>query len=223
MLDKEYLLDKDKIDKQLKQHFFFEDQVKTKKRVKELAEVYTNEREVNNMLDLIPMKDKNGDFDDKKQISYTYLEPACGNGNFLHKILERKLKSIKNLTSYKHSSLKDFEYYILRSVSTIYGIDICPENVIQSKKRLFGIIESFFDFNRNTEDISKNFHNSILYILNKNIILGDTINKPENILISEFIIPQKYYFKERIFNFNKLGSNNYIEIDKVRFNKLGSI
>lgn len=64
-------------------------QIKSKERVKDLAEVYTNEREVNAMLDLIP------DMTDTKQISYKYLEPACGNGNFLIKILERKLNLIK--------------------------------------------------------------------------------------------------------------------------------
>ena len=49
-------------------------QIKSKDRVRDLAGIH-QQREVNAMLDLIPNKP-----DDI--ITYRYLEPACGNGNF---------------------------------------------------------------------------------------------------------------------------------------------
>jgi hypothetical protein len=64
-------------------------QIKSKDRVRDLAEVYTAEREVNAMLELLGPVNAN--------ITATYLEPACGNGNFLVAILERKLKVIREL------------------------------------------------------------------------------------------------------------------------------
>jgi len=149
-------------------------QIKSKKRVKELAEVYTNEREVNSMLDLIPIKSA------EEQLSYTYLEPACGNGNFLIKILERKLNSIKNQKNY-NDTLKQYELLVLKAVSTIYAIDICPENVFESKERIFNGIKSYFDLTRNKEDMSEYFIKSINYILNKNIVVGNFIDENNQI------------------------------------------
>ena len=153
-------------------------QIKSKKRVKELAEVYTNEREVNSMLDLIPIKSA------EEQLSYTYLEPACGNGNFLIKILERKLNSIKNQKNY-NDTLKQDELLILKSISTIYAIDICPENVFESKERLFNGIKSYFDLTRNKEDMSEYFIKSINYILNKNIVVGNSIDENNQIIFND--------------------------------------
>lgn len=57
--------------------------IKSKERVRDLAEVYTAEREVRAMLDLVP----------EFSLNQTFLEPACGNGNFLIEILRRKLQA----------------------------------------------------------------------------------------------------------------------------------
>ena len=56
-------------------------QIKSRKRVKAFGEVFTAEREVRAMCDLIP------------DWSGNVLEPACGNGNFLVEIARRKLAS----------------------------------------------------------------------------------------------------------------------------------
>ena len=59
-------------------------QIKSKKRVSDFGEVFTSEKEINAMLDLISNETDN--------IESTFLEPACGSGNFLTEILKRKLK-----------------------------------------------------------------------------------------------------------------------------------
>ena len=60
-----------------------DDQVKSRKRVTDHGEVFTAQREVNAMLDLV--KQETGRIDSR------FLEPACGTGNFLVEILKRKL------------------------------------------------------------------------------------------------------------------------------------
>jgi len=76
-------------------------QVKSKKRVADHGEVFTNEREVNAMLDLVKQE--------TERIDSRFLEPACGNGNFLVEILRRKLEVVK--ARYKKSQL-EYERYI---------------------------------------------------------------------------------------------------------------
>lgn len=83
-------------------------------------------------------------------IDSTFLEPTCGNGNFLVEILERKLARCKS------------EDDGLRAIKSIYGIDIMQDNVLESRKRLKEIYEQ--KFNSNIDDI-----------LEHNIICGDSL------------------------------------------------
>ena len=62
-------------------------QTKSKQRVADHGEVFTSEREVNAMLDLVKHE--------TERIDSRFLEPACGNGNFLAEILRRKLNVVK--------------------------------------------------------------------------------------------------------------------------------
>lgn len=93
-------------------------QIKSRKRVKDFAEVFTDEREVKAMCDLIP-KEVWGN------IESTFLEPACGNGNFLVEILARKFEHCK--------SEKDG----LKALTSIVGLDIQEDNCEESRKRLY--------------------------------------------------------------------------------------
>lgn len=170
-------------------------QIKSKERVRDLAEVYTNEREVNAMLDLIPLK-KPDDI-----ITYRYLEPACGNGNFLIEILRRKLTRVNEKYSLKNVSL--YEFYLARALTTIYGIDICSENVHEARERLFVEIKSTFDFHKGSYAYSEGFWSLIKYILEVNIVVGDSINAPQDIRFIEFKVKGKQ-FERRVFNFAHL-------------------
>ena len=95
--------------------------IKSKKRVKEFAEVFTPAWVVKDMLDNVekcePIK-----------LETTFLEPACGNGNFLIQILERKLKLCNNSDD------------IITALQSIYGVDIQADNVEESKARMFELI-----------------------------------------------------------------------------------
>jgi hypothetical protein len=166
-------------------------QIKSKERVRDLAEVYTNEREVNAMLDLIPIKNP----DDI--ISYRYLEPACGNGNFLIEILRRKMHRVNE--KYANDRLSIYEYFISRAVSTIYGIDICEQNVKESRERLFRYVKSTFDLHKGSYIYNPGFFELITYILETNIVVGDSINRADEIFFTNFKASRGKYFAQETF------------------------
>lgn len=106
-------------------------QIKSRKRVAEHGEVFTAEREVNAMLDLVKPE--------TERIDSRFLEPACGNGNFLVEILRRKLDSAKVMLTRWHPRKHDeiMADLSLRAVSSIYGIDIMADNVKESRERMY--------------------------------------------------------------------------------------
>lgn len=138
-------------------------QVKTKKRVADHGEVFTSEREVNAMLDLVKQE--------TLRIDSRFLEPACGTGNFLAEILRRKLDVVES--RYKKSQL-EFERYAVTAVSSIYGIDILEDNVEECRERLFEIFDKKYRqlFKANCTDKCMN---SIRFILSRNILWGDAL------------------------------------------------
>lgn len=139
-------------------------QIKSKKRVTEHGEVYTSEREVNNMLDLVKQE--------TERLDSRFLEPACGDGNFLIKVLERKVEVL--LSRYKKNQF-EFEKNSVVVISSIYGIDILEDNVEETQNRLFnyfeGVYSKTFKGVENQELLS-----TIKYILSKNIIHGDALS-----------------------------------------------
>ena len=125
-------------------------QIKSKARVKERGEVFTAEREVKAMCDLIPEEVW-------QNIGATFLEPACGNGNFLVEIFERKLKYCKD------------ERDGLKVLASIVGIDIMEDNCFESRVRLMTIY---------CKEFPKASEASLLLasgILQNNIICGDSL------------------------------------------------
>jgi hypothetical protein len=190
-------------------------QIKSKDRVRDLAEVYTNEREVNAMLDLIPLNTP----DDI--IRYRYLEPACGNGNFLIEILRRKLARVTE--KYAAKSLRIYEFYIARALTTIYGIDICYQNVQEARERLYREIKSTVDFHKGSFVYSDGFFGLVRYILSTNIVQGDSINAPDDIVFVEYTI-KGHSFGRRLYRYSHLVKDKprpLKRFDPVHFLALG--
>ena len=132
-------------------------QIKNKKRVKERGEVFTNEREVKAMCDLIPKEIW-------EDITKTYLEPSCGTGNFLVEIYARKL-------NYCSDDVRTG----LKALNSIYGIDIMQDNVEESRQRLFNMfVEKYPQSNNYAKMFAKN-------ILKRNIICGDSLKIMKNL------------------------------------------
>ncbi len=154
-------------------------QVKSKKRVADHGEVFTSKREVNAMLDLVKQE--------TERIESRFLEPACGDGNFLSEILERKLTVVES--RYKESQL-EFERNAITAISSVYGIDILEDNVFACRERLLGIFTDFYSRNYK-EKVNPKVIDSARFVLDKNIIWGDALDlrtvgdKPQPLIFSE--------------------------------------
>ena len=162
-------------------------QVKSKERVRDLAEVFTADREVNSMLDLIG--------DSSYSVDFRYLEPSCGNGNFTVAILERKMTSV----SEKYKKLQDFEFYTIMALASIYGVDIAPDNIKEARQRMKNVIIDRFSDIQNSRQPTDGFYKSVDYILKHNIIKGDMLNGEQKIKFTEFTSPKIYKFQQRVF------------------------
>lgn len=175
--------------------------VVSKQRVADHGEVYTSEREVNAMLDLVAQE--------MERIESRVLEPACGNGNFLAEALRRKLDVVER--RYGKSQF-EYERYAILSISSIYGIDILKDNVEGCVERLYKIFEGAYD--RLFKSSSKfECKESARYLLSKNIILGDALTLrtvgevSEPIVFSEWSPMNGAMLKRRDFTFHELMSH----------------
>lgn len=140
-----------------------EKQVKSKQRVADHGEVFTAEREVQAMCDLVKQE--------TERIDSRFLEPACGDGNFLSVILQRKLAIVTK--KYKRSAY-DWERNSLLALGSMYGVDIMPDNVLVCQKRLFEI------WNKEYKKVCKKECNdetreAARFILRLNIVHGNAL------------------------------------------------
>lgn len=167
-------------------------QTKSKERIRDLGEVFTSEREVNAMLDLVR--------DESFKVESTFLEPTCGNGNFLVTILMRKLETIRS----KYKKQEAVEYNIIKALSSIYGIDISAENIEEAHERMEVEVINFYSDYFNTNEATEGFWDSVRWILSKNIIIGDSLNKLEDITFVEYHFPKGYCVTRESFKLTDL-------------------
>ncbi len=138
-------------------------QVKSKQRVAEHGEVFTAEREVKAMCDLVKQE--------TERIESRFLEPACGNGNFLAEVLTRKLAVVaKRYTK----SPSEYEKYAVLAISSLYGVDILPDNVQECQQRLLELWENAYQ-NALHQPADKQCQAIVQFILRKNILCGDAL------------------------------------------------
>ncbi len=138
-------------------------QTKSKERVREHGEVFTAEREVKAMCDLVK--------DETERIDSRFLEPACGDGNFLAEILTRKLEVVKR--KYKKSTL-DYEKNAVLAISSVYGVDIMQDNVLACRDRLFKLWDKEYKAVCK-KDCNDQTREAVKFILTKNIVCGNAL------------------------------------------------
>ena len=138
-------------------------QIKSKERVSERGEVFTAEREVNAMLDLVANECLRPDS--------RFLEPACGDGNFLSAILKRKLTELRR--KYKKSP-RDYEKQAIVAIGSLYGVDIMNDNVLACRERLFSIWDEEYTAHCKG-DASDEVREAARFIIGRNIINGNAL------------------------------------------------
>ena len=117
------------------------------------------------------------------RIASRFLEPACGDGNFLVEVLRRKLSSVEAQYTYKRN---EYERITFLTISNLYGIDLLSDNIQACRERLFQIIDKRYTqlFGSQSND---RYRNAIQYVIKKNIVLGNTLNA-QTIFLSEWIL-----------------------------------
>tara|TARA_B100000965_G_scaffold381556_1_gene379096 strand:+ start:256 stop:897 length:642 start_codon:yes stop_codon:yes gene_type:complete len=185
--------------------------IKTK--IDKYGEVFTSSNEVNGMLDIVD--------EETRRLDSTFLEPACGDGNFLTEVLDRKLKSISSL----NKSIKlNYQIDIFIAVSSLYGIDIQKENISKCQSRLFKKIKKFYE-NKYKEDTD--FFGVIKFLLSKNITWGDalTLKLPSSdtpIIFSKWSLISKYKVKRLDYSFKSIINNEELNALPL-FSDLGEL
>ena len=140
------------------------EQIKSKQRVADHGEVFTNEREVKAMCDLVG--------DEVKKIDSTVLEPACGEGNFLIEILGRKLSAVRE--QYADNKAK-YDLNSVIAVSSLYGVDILGDNVEICRQNLYDLwLENYVQVVGKKPE--KKLRETVQRILELNIIRGNTLS-----------------------------------------------
>ena len=133
-------------------------QIKSRQRVAQHGEVFTNPREVNAMLDLVR--------DESFRLDSRFLEPACGDGNFLIEILRRKLSLLKDI-----KSPTEWEFQSLIAVGSCYGIELLEDNAEACRLRLFTEVRKQVG----KKYCTQGYEESLRYMLRKNIVCGDAL------------------------------------------------
>ena len=173
-----------------------EKQIKDKSRVSNFGEVLTSKREVLDMLNLVNTE--------TSRLDSRFLEPACGDGNFLTEVLNFKLDILeKNYSKNQY----EFEKFSIQIFTSIYGIDILEDNIISARERLF---KQYFDlYNKKFKsNINQKLLDCIKYILKLNLVHADALSlkKVKNdkfIIFSEWSLVNDK-IKRRDFEFKNL-------------------
>jgi hypothetical protein len=169
-----------------------EKQVKSKQRVADHGEVFTPPWLVEAMLDLVK--------GETERIDSRFLEPACGSGNFLVRILQRKLASVE--AKYGRS---DFEkkHYALLALMCLYGIELLPDNIAECRANLLEIFAGYLNL-AEADDL----YRAADHVLTLNLVHGNALTMrdfaDDPIVFAEWGYLGKGKFQRRDFRFDVL-------------------
>jgi len=166
--------------------------VKSKQRVADHGEVFTPEWLVEAMLDLLK--------DESERIDSRFLEPACGSGNFLVRVLRRKLAAVE-----LKFGKSEFEkrHYALFGLMCMYGIELLDDNVVECRASLLAILADYL-----TVDATADIYRAAAHVLAENIVHGDALamrtEAGDPITFAEWGYLGKGKFQRRDFRYDTL-------------------
>ncbi len=138
--------------------------VKSKQRVADHGEVFTPPWMVEAMLDLVK--------EETERIDSRFLEPACGSGNFLVRILQRKLAAVE--LKYGKSDF-DKRHYALYGLMCIYGIELLEDNIAECRDNLLEIFADYLGLEEADE-----LYRAASFVLAQNLIHGDALTMKDS-------------------------------------------
>jgi hypothetical protein len=184
-------------------------QIKSKKRVADHGEVFTPLWMVEAMLDLVKSE--------TERLDSRFLEPACGSGNFLVRILKRKLAAVE-----LKFGKSDFErrHYALLALMCTYGIELLEDNIAECRANMLEILADYL----NLEE-SDDLYRAAFYVLTQNLVHGDALtmrtSDDQPITFAEWGYLGKGKFQRRDFRLDTLTQSSAFSAEGSLFAHLG--
>jgi hypothetical protein len=183
--------------------------IKSKKRVADHGEVFTPEWMVDAMLDLVK--------EESERIDSRFLEPACGSGNFLVKVLKRKLCAVE--LKFGKSEFEKRQYALL-ALMCAYGIELLEDNIIECRANMLEVLADYLRIDE-TDDL----YGAASHVLSLNLIQGDALSMKGHdgapIIFSEWGYLGKGKFQRRDFRLDVLTGSSAFSAEGTLFSHLG--
>lgn len=183
--------------------------IKSKKRVADHGEVFTPQWMVEAMLNLVK--------DETERIDSRFLEPACGSGNFLVPVLQRKLCAAE--LKFGNSDFEKRQYALL-ALMCIYGIELLADNIAECRANLLEIFADYLNLSE-TDDL----YRTASYVLSQNLVHGDALSMRtydgQPITFAEWGYLGKGKFQRRDFRFEALTAASAFSAEGSLFAHLG--
>ena len=183
--------------------------IKSKKRVADHGEVFTPAWLVEKMLDLVK--------GETERIDSRFLEPACGSGNFLVPVLQRKLAAVE-----AKFGKSDFErrHYALLALMCSYGIELLPDNIAECRSNMLEVFSDYLNLDQTDEQYRADF-----YVLSQNLVHGDALtirtHDGQPITFAEWGYLGKGKFQRRDFSLEALTQMSSYSREGSLFASLG--
>ena len=183
--------------------------IKSKKRVADHGEVFTPPWLVDAMLDLVQ--------DETDRIDSRFLEPACGSGNFLVRVLQRKFAAVEI-----KFGKSDFEkqHYALLCLMCLYGIELLTDNIAECRDKLIAVFTEYLNLDKLSDT-----YRAASFVLSCNLVHGDALTMRthggEPITFAEWGYIGRGKFQRRDFRLDVLTGSSKFSAEGSLFANLG--
>ena len=183
--------------------------IKSKQRIADHGEVFTPAWMVEAMLDLVK--------GETERMDSRFLEPACGSGNFLARILQRKLAAVE--LKFGKSNFEKRHYALLALMCT-YGIELLADNIAECRTNMLEILADYLNLEESEE-----LYRAAAYVLSQNLVHGDALTMQTSdgqpITFAEWGYLGKGKFQRRDFRFDILTHSSAFGEEGTLFAHLG--
>jgi type I restriction-modification system DNA methylase subunit len=183
--------------------------IKSKRRVADHGEVLTPPWLVEKMLDLVK--------GETERIDSRFLEPACGSGNFLIPVLQRKLTAVE--VKFGKAEFERRQYSLLAVMCT-YGIELLADNIAECRANMLAVVADYLNLNE-----MDTLYMAASYVLSQNLVHGDALtmltHDGQPITFAEWGYLGKSKFQRRDFRFDVLTQMSSFSREGSLFAHLG--
>lgn len=183
--------------------------IRSKQRVADHGEVFTPPWIVNAMLDLVK--------DETERIDARFLEPACGSGNFLIRVLQRKLAAVQ--TKFGKSEFEK-RHFALLGLMCSYGIELLADNIAECRANMLDVLADFLNI-----DDTDELYRAAFFVLSQNLVHGDALTMRaqdgQPIAFAEWGYLGKGRFQRRDFRLDVLTGSSSFSAEGSLFAHLG--